>query len=467
LSKIKKTLLVVEDDPGLQKALRWAFADFEVVTAEDRKSAIARLRLHEPPVVTLDLGLSPDPGSATEGLAILQEILSLAPDTKVIVVTGNNDHENAVRAIGLGAWLFFQKPVDAKLLGVIVERAYNLYELERENSELSRRDINEPMAGIIATSSQMLEVCETVRKVAPTDASTLLLGESGTGKELLARALHDLSPRAGERFVAINCAAIPDTLLESELFGYEKGAFTGAAKQTPGNIEYANGGTLFLDEIGDLPLPLQAKLLRFLQERVIVRVGGRKEIPVDVRVVSATHQQLSELIADGNFREDLYYRLCEIAVNIPALRERQGEAAVLVNHFLNKEAELQNKGQMSLSQDALAAIEAYSWPGNIRELANRVKRAVIMAEGKQISAQNLELEANTGSDVAMPFNLREVRKQAESQAVLRALSYAKGNVSQAATMLGITRPTFYALVNKYNLAHGHSGAEDVEQSAES
>jgi len=442
--------MVVEDDPGLQKALRWAFDDFDVVTAEDRKSAIAQLRLHEPSVVTLDLGLPPDPGSATEGLAILKEILALAPDTKVIVVTGNSDHENAVRAIGLGAWLFFQKPVDAKLLGVIVERAFNLSELERENKELSRRDFNEPMAGIVATSPQMLEVCETVRKVAPTDASTLLLGESGTGKELLARALHDLSPRAEQRFVAINCAAIPDTLLESELFGYEKGAFTGAAKQTPGNIEYANGGTLFLDEIGDLPLPLQAKLLRFLQERIIVRVGGRKEISVDVRVVSATHQQLDELIKSGGFREDLYYRLCEISVNIPALRERQGESAVLVNYFLSKEIEHQNKGPMTLTQDALDAVNAYDWPGNIRELANRVKRAVIMTDGKQITAQALELEADASH--AMPFNLREVRKQAESQAVLRALGYSKGNVSQAATLLGITRPTFYALVNKYNLA---------------
>ena len=442
--------MVVEDDPGLQKALRWAFDDFDVVTAEDRKSAIAQLRLHEPSVVTLDLGLPPDPGSATEGLAILKEILALAPDTKVIVVTGNSDHENAVRAIGLGAWLFFQKPVDAKLLGVIVERAFNLSELERENKELSRRDFNEPMAGIVATSPQMLEVCETVRKVAPTDASTLLLGESGTGKELLARALHDLSPRAEQRFVAINCAAIPDTLLESELFGYEKGAFTGAAKQTSGNIEYANGGTLFLDEIGDLPLPLQAKLLRFLQERIIVRVGGRKEISVDVRVVSATHQQLDELIKSGGFREDLYYRLCEISVNIPALRERQGESAVLVNYFLSKEIEHQNKGPMTLTQDALDAVNAYDWPGNIRELANRVKRAVIMTDGKQITAQALELEADASH--AMPFNLREVRKQAESQAVLRALGYSKGNVSQAATLLGITRPTFYALVNKYNLA---------------
>jgi len=251
------------------------------------------------------------------------------------------------------------------------------------------------------------------------------------------------------------------------LFGYEKGAFTGAAKQTLGNIEYANGGTLFLDEIGDLPLPLQAKLLRFLQERIIVRVGGRKEIPVDVRVVSATHQQLNELIANGSFREDLYYRLCEIAITIPALRERQGEAAVLVNYFLNKEVEQQHKGPMTLTQDALAAIEAYRWPGNIRELANRVKRGVIMADGNQITAQALELELDADAGDAMPFNLREVRKQAESQAVLRALSYAKGNVSQAATLLGITRPTFYALVNKYNLGQGQSDPDEVAQVIES
>ena len=464
MSNPKKTLLAVEDDPGLQKALRWAFSDFDVVTADDRKSAIAQLRRHEPQVVTLDLGLPPDPGGASEGLATLQEILSLIPDIKVIVVTGNNDHENAVRAIGLGAWLFFQKPVDAELLGVIVERAYNQFELEQENKNLSRREIKEPMAGIIATSPEMLKTCQMVEKVAPSEATALLLGESGTGKELLAHALHDLSPRAKERFVAINCAAIPDTLLESELFGYEKGAFTGAAKQTQGNIEYANGGTLFLDEVGDLPLALQAKLLRFLQERIIVRVGGRKEIPVDVRVISATHQQLSELIANGSFREDLYYRLCEITINIPALRERQGEAVVLANYFLNKEVEQQNKGPMTLTQEALAAIDAYRWPGNIRELANRVKRGVIMSEGKQITAQALELEVDTGD--AMPFNLREVRKQAESQAVLRALSIAEGKVSQAATLLGITRPTFYALVNKYNLGQGKSALGDDEQSAE-
>ena len=452
---MKKTILVVEDDPGLQKALRWAFTDFEVVTAEDRNGAIAQLRRYKPQIVTLDLGLPPDPGSASEGLATLQEILALAPDTKVIVVTGNDDRENAVRAIGLGAWLFFQKPVDAELLGVIVERAYTLYELEEENRNLIRREIKEPMAGIIATSPQMLEVCRTIEKVAPTEATTLLLGESGTGKELLARALHDLSPRAKGRFVAINCAAIPDTLLESELFGYEKGAFTGAAKLTIGSIEYADGGTLFLDEVGDLPLPLQAKLLRFLQERVITRVGGRKEIPVDVRVVSATHQHLEKLIEEGGFREDLYYRIGEIAVRIPPIREREGEASVLASNFLKKEIEQQKKGSLTFSADAIQAIDSYDWPGNVRELANRVKRAVILTEGKQITAQGLELSVDNVE--SQPLNLREVREQAESSALLRALAHAGGNVTQAANLLGITRPTFYALSRKYKLDIGQTG----------
>ncbi len=450
----KKTLLVVEDDPGLLKALRWAFEGFKVITAEDRETAIAHLRRHEPHVVTLDLGLPPDPGGATEGLATLQEILSLTPSTKVIVVTGNNDRENAIRAIGLGAWLFFQKPVDPELLGVIVERAYSLFELEQENRELAHHLVKEPMEGIIATSPEMLEVCKTVEMVAPSDATTLLLGESGTGKEVFARALHALSSRSKQRFVAINCAAIPENLLESELFGYEKGAFTGAAKQTQGNIEYANGGTLFLDEVGDLPLPLQAKLLRFIQERIIVRVGGRKEIPIDVRVVCATHQKLSELMQQGGFREDLYYRISEIVINIPPLRERSGEAAVLASHFLGKESEQQKKAGMSFSNDALAAIEAYKWPGNVRELQNRIKRAVILTEGKQIEASNLELAPVETAPLLL--NLRQVREKAESQALLKAFQMANGKISQAAKMLGITRPTFYALAKKYNLALGET-----------
>ena len=454
MKDFKKTLLVVEDDPGLQKALRWAFEGFKVIAAEDRESAIAHLRRYEPHVVTLDLGLPPDPGGASEGLATLQEIIDLAPHTKVIVVTGNNDRENAIRAIGLGAWLFFQKPVDPELLGVIVERAYSLCELEQENRELARQSVKEPMEGIVATSPEMLEVCKTVEMVAPSDATTLILGESGTGKELFARALHALSSRSKQRFVAINCAAIPENLLESELFGYEKGAFTGAAKQTEGNIEYASGGTLFLDEIGDLPLPLQAKLLRFIQERVIVRVGGRKEIPIDVRVLCATHQELSELIQRGEFREDLYYRITEFVINIPPLRERSGEAVVLANHFLDKESEKQKKAGLSFGTDALAAIEAYEWPGNVRELQNKIKRAVILAQGKQITASNLELAPVEGAPLLL--NLRQVREKAESQALLTAFQQANGKISQAAKMLGITRPTFYALVKKYNLGLGET-----------
>jgi len=452
----QKTLLVVEDDPGLQKALRWAFEGFKVITAEDRETAITHLRRYEPHVVTLDLGLPPDPGGATEGLATLQEIISLMPNTKVIVVTGNNDRENAIRAIALGAWLFFQKPVDPELLGVIVERAYSLCELEQENRELARHLVKEPMQGIIATSPEMLEVCKTVEMVAPSDATTLVLGDSGTGKELFARALHALSSRSKQRFVAINCAAIPENLLESELFGYEKGAFTGAAKQTQGNIEYASGGTLFLDEVGDLPLALQAKLLRFIQERVIVRVGGRKEIPIDVRVLCATHQDLSELIQQGGFREDLYYRISEIVINIPPLRERSGEAVVLANHFLEKESEKQKKAGMGFSSDALAAMDAYEWPGNVRELQNRIKRAVILTQGKQITASNLELAPVESTPLLL--NLRQVREKAESQALLTAFQQANGKISQAAKMLGITRPTFYALVKKYNLGLGETAS---------
>ncbi len=452
MANADRTLLVVEDDPGLQKALRWAFEGFHVITAENRETAIAHLRRHEPHVVTLDLGLPPDPGGATEGLATLQEILSLKPSTKVIVITGNNDREHAIRAIGLGAWLFFQKPVDPELLGVIVERAYSLCELEQENRELSKHLVKEPMKGIIATSPEMLEVCKTIERVAPSDASTLLLGESGTGKELLARALHALSARAKQRFVAINCAAIPETLLESELFGYEKGAFTGATRQTQGNIEYANSGTLFLDEVGDLPLSLQAKLLRFIQERVIVRVGGRKEIPIDVRLVFATHQDLPELTKQGKFREDLYYRISEIVINIPPLRDRSGEAVVLANHFLDTESQQQKKAGLSFSTDALSALDAHEWPGNVRELQNRIKRAVILSEGKQITASNLELAPV--DDAPLLLNLRQVREKAESQALLNAFQQANGKISQAAKMLGITRPTFYALAKKYNLALG-------------
>ncbi len=451
----KRTLLVVEDDPGLQSALRWAFDGFEVVTAEDREEAIRQLRRHHPEVVTLDLGLPPDPGGASEGLATLEEILALAPQTKVIVLTGNDDRDNAVRAVELGAWLFCQKPVDAQLLVFIVERAYRLYELERESQARRESAPDAPLAGIIATSPEMLEVCATIEKVAPANVTTLLTGASGTGKELLARALHALSPRADKRFAAINCAAIPDTLLESELFGYEKGAFTGANARCVGHIENAHGGTLFLDEIGDLPMPLQAKLLRFLQERVIVRVGGREEIPVDVRVVCATHRDLEALLRTGTFREDLYYRVSEVTIRIPTLHERRGEAVVLARHFLDRRAREHGRNGLVFTGDAMQAIESHTWPGNVRELENRINRAVILAEGRQITAAGLELEP--GDAKPMPFSLRQVRENAERQAMLRALRYTDGNVSQAAELLGVTRPTFYALANKYRVDIGRGG----------
>ncbi len=445
----KKKLLIVEDDPGLQSQLRWAFEDYEVEIVGDKESALNYMRSGEPPVVTLDLGLPPDPANATEGLSALEEILKLAPHTKVIVVTGNDDRENALRAIGLGAYDFYQKPVDPDVLGLIVQRAHQLYELEEENRQLVRKSEASPLEGVIAASPQMVKVCRMVEKVAPTDATALLLGDSGTGKELLARAIHGLSPRKDGPFVAINCAAIPETLLESELFGYEKGAFTGAAKQTKGKIEHAEGGTLFLDEIGDLPSSLQAKILRFLQERVIERVGGREEIAVDVRVVCATHQDLTELIGKGTFREDLYYRVNEITLNLPSLRERTGDAVLLARALLQKFMQHQGRSLRGFSDQAVAAIEAYDWPGNIRELENRVKRAMIMAEGNRIEADDLELEVPDKE--SLPLSLRQVREVAERGALQRALGLAQGNLSKAAQVLGVSRPTLYDLMAKFGM----------------
>jgi len=449
VSSTRNTLLVVEDDPGLQKQLRWSFDNYEVVMAGDRESALAQLRRFEPPVVLLDLGLPPDADGATEGLATLEQILALAPSSKVIVVTGNQDRANAVKAIGIGAYDFYQKPFDAEMLGMIVGRAFRMHELERENRALLSRQADSPMQGIITSDTQMLKLCRTVEKVAPSSATVLLLGESGTGKELLARALHQLSPRAQKRFVAINCAAIPENLLESELFGYEKGAFTGATKLTIGKIEYADGGTLFLDEIGDLPLSLQSKLLRFLQERVVERLGGRGEIAVDVRVVCATHQNLAQLIKQGGFREDLYYRVSEITVDIPPLRTRVGDAALLAHAFLEKFSRTQGRVLKGFTQEALAAIESHNWPGNVREMENVIKRAVIMAEGAQIGVDDLGLSHADAE--AQPLNLRQVRDEAERQAVVRALGRANGNIAQAADILGVSRPTLYDLVSRYGL----------------
>jgi two-component system, NtrC family, response regulator len=357
MSEAKQKILLVEDDLGLQKQLKWSLDDYEIIVAADRDNAITQLRRHEPPVVLLDLGLPPDPDGATEGLATLQQILSLAPLTKIIVVTGNLDRSNAVKAISLGAYDFFQKPFEPDILKLMIERALHVQALEAENRKLSASQSHSALQGLLTCAEPMMKVCRTVEKVAPANATVLLLGESGTGKEVLARGVHELSPRANKRFVAINCAAIPDTLLESELFGYEKGAFTGAAKQTIGKIEYASEGTLFLDEIGDLPMPLQAKLLRFLQERVIERLGGRGEIPVDVRVVCATHRDLASMIREGSFREDLYYRLSEITIKIPPLRERPGDAVLLAQAFLERNARELGRSLKGFTADALAALE--------------------------------------------------------------------------------------------------------------
>ncbi len=443
-----KTLLLVEDDPGLQSQLRWSFDSYEVIVAENRSAAIAQLRRFEPHVVTLDLGLPPDPANASEGLATLEEILHLAPYTKVIVVTGNDERDNALRAVAAGAYDYYQKPVDAQVLGLIVARAFHLYALEEENRRLAQGSRESPLGGIVAASPGMLKLCRIIEKIAPTDVTTLILGESGTGKELVARALHALSRRAQRPFIAINCAAIPENLLESELFGYEKGAFTGAAKQTRGKIEYAEGGTFFLDEVGDLPLSLQAKILRFLQERVIERVGGRAEIPVDVRVICATHRELPTLIADARFREDLYYRISEITLAVPPLRERAGDVLVLARALLARYCREHKRGELrGFSTEALAALEQHPWPGNVRELENKIKRAVIMAEANLISVEDLDL-LQPDAPAKQTLNLRQVRDDAERKAVQRALTQADNNISQAAELLGISRPTLYDVMNK-------------------
>lgn len=444
----KPKLLIVEDDAGLQRQLRWAYEGYEILTAGDREGAIAMLRAEEPAVVTLDLGLPPDPDGTSEGFAVLETILALKPDTRVIVASGHGERESMLRAISMGAWDFYQKPIDIDALGLIVARAFHVHALEAENRRLAARaETGAALGGIVTGSAEMLKVTRTIERVAPADVSVMLLGASGTGKELLARGLHDASRRKGE-FVAINCAAIPETLLESELFGHEKGAFTGAVKTTEGKIEQAQGGTLFLDEIGDVPLPLQVKLLRFLQERVIERIGGRKPIAVDTRVVCATHQDIDAMVAASTFREDLYYRLAEIVVRIPSLAERPGDAGLLARHLLHKHVTAMKLGARSFAPDAIDAIDAWHWPGNVRELENRVKRAAIMADGKLVTAADLDLAApgETG-----PINLKAVREAADRRAIVQALSRTDGNISGTARLLGISRPTLYDLMKAYDL----------------
>ncbi|GGA04330.1 MAG: PEP-CTERM-box response regulator transcription factor [Sphingomonadales bacterium CG12_big_fil_rev_8_21_14_0_65_65_10] len=451
MSEPKPKLLIVEDDEGLQAQLKWAYEDFEVVAATDRASAIAALRSESPAVVTLDLGLPPDPDGTSEGFAVLDEIMALKPDTKVVVASGHGARESALEAIAKGAYDFYRKPVDIEQLGLIVRRALQLHRIEEENRKLAARagDDNKVLGRMITAAPEMVRVARTIERVANTAVSVMLLGASGTGKELLARGLHDASDRADGEFVAINCAAIPENLLESELFGHEKGAFTGAIKTTEGKIEQADGGTLFLDEVGDIPLPLQVKLLRFLQERVIERVGSRKSIPVDTRIVCATHQNLEAMITDGRFREDLYYRLAEIVVKIPSLAERPGDAALLAKAFLANYASEMNPSVKGFAPDALQAIDEWNWPGNVRELENRVKRAVIMTDGKLVGAEDLDL--GDEDDEADVLNLKAAREKTDRKVIRRALSRTDGNISSTAKLLGISRPTLYDLLKQYDL----------------
>ncbi len=452
MAEKKPVLLVIEDDPGLQAQLKWAYDDFEVVIAGDRDSALAALRSETPGVVTLDLGLPPDPDGTTEGFAVLDAIMALKPDTKVIVASGHGARESALDAIARGAYDFYQKPIDIGALGLIVRRAFNLRAIEEENRRLvASSSADKTVLGRMITGApEMVKVARTIERVAKTSVSVMLLGASGTGKELLAQGLHDASGRADGPFVAINCAAIPENLLESELFGHEKGAFTGAIKTTEGKIESANGGTLFLDEVGDIPLPLQVKLLRFLQERTIERIGGRRAIAVNTRIVCATHQDLERMIQTGGFREDLFYRLAEIVVRIPGLAERHGDPVLLAKAFLKRFAGEMNPAVTGFAPDALAAIDAHDWPGNVRELENRVKRAVIMADGKLVNAGDLDFGKADEEDGDV-LNLKAAREAADRRVIRHALARSEGNISSTAKLLGISRPTLYDLLKQYDL----------------
>jgi two-component system NtrC family response regulator len=449
MSTIERPLLIVDDDPGLLRQLRWAFSDHKVYPASTRQEATELVRKEPVPVAIVDLGLPPDPDGASEGLAILADILAIAPATKVIIATGNETREHALRAIALGAYDFYQKPIDIDVLQLIVARAERIFDLEAENRRLLEATAASPIDGIIASSPEMLRVLRNIERMAPTDVAVLLRGESGTGKELLARAVHKLSARAREPFVPINCAAIPETLLESELFGHEKGAFTGALKQTIGRIESADRGTLFLDEIGDVPLPMQVKLLRFLQDQVVERIGGRNPVQVDVRIVCATNQDLNLMIAEGRFREDLYYRLNEVTVQVPPLRERAADVVVMASFFLSRFAAEYGRLVRGFSASALAALRDHPWPGNVRELENRIKRAVVMTDGPLLSAADLGLTP-PGEDT-QSLTIRDARARAEREVLQLALAQAGSNLSKAAKLLGISRPTLYDLMQQHRI----------------
>jgi two-component system NtrC family response regulator len=451
----RRKLLILENDRALRRELETIFSDLEVTASETSEQALATVRRTEPDVVLFDLGTAREPAVAAQSLQLLRQILNISPDTKIIAMTEHDARELAVAAVGLGAADFYYKPLDAGVLSIVVRRALRIRELEEENWRLRERTGSMALEGIIGVSDAMRSLCRAVEKVAPTNATVLLLGDSGTGKELLARAVHRLSGRAHKPFVAINCAAIPDTLLESELFGYEKGAFTGAARRTAGKLESADGGTVFLDEIGEMPASLQAKLLRVVQERTVERIGGRTPLVLDLRIVCATNRNLETLIGNGGFRDDLFYRISEITIRVPPLRERQGDSLLLAQFLLQQFSESLGKPTRGLAPDAIRAIQAYRWPGNVRELENRIKTAVIMADGVIVTAADLGLE-DPGDDPEY-LNLRVARQRAEAQAVRQSLAVAKGNLSRAAELLGVTRPTLYDLLSKHSIEAAQFG----------
>jgi two-component system NtrC family response regulator len=444
-------MLLVDDDPEIRDQMKWAFeAEYELLEASDRSTALGHVRQAMPRLVLLDLGLPPDPDGASEGLAILRAILEINPTAKVIVVTGNSDRANALAAVAQGAYDFIEKPVQLDVLKILLQRAIYLANLEQENRALLERAGQNELEGLVGDSAPMQDVFRMIRRVGPSDVPVLITGESGTGKELVARAIHSQSERKGEPFVAINCGAIPETLLESELFGYEKGAFTGATQQRKGRIESAQRGTLFLDEIGDIPLALQVKLLRFLQDHTIQRLGAKETIAVDARILAATNVDLQKAIAEGRFREDLYYRLCVITIAVPALSERGSDITLLARTFLTKFAAEEKKLLKGFTSQAVEALTSYHWPGNVRELENRIKRAVVMAEGKYVTPANLELKDPSSSEEEVP-TLKASRDNREKDLVRLAMEKAEGNVSRAASELGISRPTLYQLLTRYGL----------------
>jgi two-component system NtrC family response regulator len=445
----KPKLLIVEDDEGLCSQYRWAFPACDVLLSHTRQQAVALVKRESPPVAIMDLGLPPDPDGVSEGFATLEEVLRIAPKTKIVVATGNGARKNALKAISLGAYDFCEKPVEIEVLRTIIDRALNLYRLEEENRRLASTPTRSPIERIITTSTSMLKVCRDVEKLATTNVPVLLLGESGTGKEALAAALHELGPRAKQPFVAINCGAIPENLLESELFGHERGAFTGAVKQTIGKIENAHKGTLFLDEIGDLPHQLQVKLLRFLQDQIVERIGGRQKIQVDVRVVSATNANLEEKIAQGVFRGDLFYRMNAVTVRIPPLKERGGDVMLLANFFLSRFNQEFTRSIRGFTETATMALNAHEWPGNVRELENRMKRAVVMAEGKMIDVTDLELAS--GEEAMPDLDLRAARLRAEREVLQAALARSNNTLATAARLLGVSRPTLYGLMEVHGI----------------